>query len=88
MGRRCADGDYARFVEATLDLADVVVELPRPARFGMALTILQVCESEQLACAALFDRSTQRLELAASRVRTAREMLADAAVDARRLRAA
>ena len=82
MGRRCADGDYARFVEATLDLAEVAVELPRPARFGVAMTILRVCESEQLACTALVVGSTRRLELAASRVRTARELLADAALRA------
>jgi hypothetical protein len=88
VGRRSADGDYARFVEAALDLAEVAGELPRRARFGVALAILRMCESEQLARTALFAGSARRLELATSRVRAARELLADAAVDARHLRAA
>lgn len=86
MGGRSAEGDYARFVEATLSLADAAAELPRRSRLDVAMTILRVCESEQLARAALFDRSTQRLEVATSRVQTARERLADLAVDARRRR--
>jgi len=83
---RCQDGDYARFLEATIGLAAEASGLPRRARFGVEMTILRVCESEQLARAALVDRSPRRLELAASGVRSARAMLADAAVDARRRR--
>lgn len=86
MRGRPADGDYARFVEATLGLADIAAGLPRRARFGVEMSLLRVCESEQAARAALADGSPQRLELAASGVRGAQSMLAEAAVDVRRRR--
>ena len=86
MQGRTADGEYVRFVEATLGLADAATRLPRRARFGMAMSILRVSESEQIARSAIVDGSPRRLELAASGVRSARTLLADAAVDARRRR--
>ena len=86
MRGRSPDGDYARFVEAMIDLAEAAETLPRRARFSVEMTILRVCECEQVACAALFDGSARRLELAASGVQNARTLLADAAVDTRRRR--
>jgi len=86
VGGRGRDGDYARFAEASLGLADAAARLPRRARFGVEMTVLRVCESEQVARSALLDRSARRLELAASGVDSARTMLADAALDARRRR--
>lgn len=86
MRGRPADGEYARFVEATLGLASEAEGLPRRARFGVEMTIVRVWESEQIARTALAERIPQRLGPAASEVQNARMMLADAAVDVRRRR--
>jgi hypothetical protein len=88
-GRR-ADSEYARFLEATLDLADAASALPRRARFGMAVAILRVCESDRVARAALTASNSQRLERAAATLELARAGLAEsgqsATADLRRRR--
>ena len=87
MGGRSADRDYARFLEATLGLADVAGSLPRRARFGLATAILRACESDRDARTALAAHELQHLERAAAAVSRAREGLAEVAADQRRRRA-
>jgi len=79
---RCQDGDYARFLEATLRLIDASAGLTRRARVEMEVAILRVCESDRVARAALLGGEPQRLALAAGNIRRAREELIDASVDA------
>jgi len=79
---RCHKGDYARFLEATLSLADASAGLTRRARLEMEVAILRVCESDRVARAALLGGEPQRLALAAGNVRRAREELFEASLDA------
>jgi hypothetical protein len=86
VGGRSADRDYVRFLEATLGLADAAEELPQRARFGLAVAILTVCESDGAARTALGSGERPRLQQAAARLRDARDLLADADLDLRRRR--
>jgi hypothetical protein len=81
MRGRPADGEYARFVEATVRLADEAVDMPRRARFSLTVALFGVWESERNARTALATQSGPRLAQAASAVRTARATLATAADD-------
>jgi hypothetical protein len=83
---RPADGEYARFVEATIGLAAAAEGLPRRDRVGVEMAILRMWESERVGRAALASGNTRHLELASSSVHGARAMLADAASDIRRRR--
>ncbi len=82
MGSGCPDGDYARFLEATLDLVDASEALPPRARFELDLAIVRVCESDRAARAALLTGEPRRLEQAATGLRLARARLADASREA------
>jgi hypothetical protein len=84
VGSRSADGDYLRFVEATLGLADAAAGLPRRARLGMAVALLTVFESDRVARCALVTAEPQRMRRAAAGLQQAREVLAEADTDARR----
>jgi hypothetical protein len=78
---RPAEGEYARFLEATLDLAQASTSLPRRAKFGMAVAILRVCESDREARTAYLGGDERRMAQAAIGLRTARASLAAAACE-------
>jgi hypothetical protein len=75
------DGEYVRFLRATLDLVDVSEQLPRRVRRRMEIALLQAWESDGQARMALIDGRPERLARAAARVRSARGSLAEAGSD-------
>jgi len=86
VGSRSADGDYLRFVEATLGLADAAAGLPRRARVGVVVALLTVCDSDRSARTALGSAEPQRLRQAIAGLTQAREVLADAGLEFHRRR--
>jgi hypothetical protein len=84
VGARSADGDYVRFVEATLGLADAAAGLSPRERIGMAVALLAVCDSDRAARTALTSAEPQRLRRAVAALTQARELLADARMDVHR----
>jgi hypothetical protein len=90
MRGRCADGEYGRFLEATLDLADASAALPRRGRFELTVALLRACESDRIARTALLEPEIQGLQRAVVSLGRARAALADAsqeaAIDAARRR--
>lgn len=75
-------GDDARFLEATIGLADASAGMSPRARLALQTAILRVWESERVARAALLTAEPRRLGRAAVELRRAREALADASLDA------
>jgi hypothetical protein len=72
------DGEYARFLAAAVELADASGELSRRGRRLIALALVQACESDSRARAALVAGGTDRLEQAAAGLGSARTALVEA----------
>jgi hypothetical protein len=83
---RFADGDYTRFLEATLGLVDAATAcapgLSTRCRIGMGAAILRLYEADRSARTALVEPEPRRLERAAMDLCEARATLADASREA------